>query len=563
MAGPWEKYQTPAESGPWAKYEPKKEAAPEPAAKPEQGGWMDVPIPGVGFSTRQIRDGAAGAVRGAGSIGATIMAPVDVASGLLDGKGLTLESNRERRKAMTDSLRLMGADTESFAFQGGKLGGEIAGTAGAGGATANVLSKVPGLSAAVPGFLNALRTGGMATGQQAAPGVLNAARDLGIRAVGGALSGGLQAGLVDPEQASTGAAVGGAMPIVTKTAGLVGSGAGAAVRRALPKASPEVATLAGRAKVLGIDIPADRLVDSRPLNALASSLNYVPLSGRAAVEDKMMGQFNRAVSRTIGQDSENMAQALRSAAKDLGSKFDDVLTKNTVKVDEQFVNELAEAANKAAKELGSDGASIIGKQVDDIIAKAAQGEIDGQAAYNIKKTLDRIGSRATPEAYYARDLKKALMGALNRSLGPDEARAFARVRQQYGNMLDLEGLVPNGAEGGLSVGKLANMKSIGNPEVQELADIAGQFLKSRESPHGAAQRVVLGGVASVAAGLGAAPYVAAGVGAGRATNAFLKSPRIANAMLGAPNAPLNLLSKPVAELGYQAAPVFIATNPGR
>jgi hypothetical protein len=51
---------------------------------------------------------------------------------------------------------------------------------------------------------------------------------------------------------------------------------------------------------------------------------------------------------------------------------------------------------------------------------------------------------------------------LNRSLGPDEAAAFAKVRQQYGNMLDLEGIAQNGAEGGVSIAKLANMKNINN-----------------------------------------------------------------------------------------------------
>lgn len=34
-------------------------------------------------------------------------------------------------------------------------------------------------------------------------------------------------------------------------------------------------------------------------------------------------------------------------------------------------------------------------------------------------------------------------------------------------------------------------KNIKNPELQDLADISAQFLRTRESPHGAMQRVVL------------------------------------------------------------------------
>src|SRR6478752_8941342 len=50
---------------------------------------------------RDIAQGAqnvgSGLVRGAGSIGSTILAPYDIAKDLAAGKGLSLESNRQRR----------------------------------------------------------------------------------------------------------------------------------------------------------------------------------------------------------------------------------------------------------------------------------------------------------------------------------------------------------------------------------------------------------------------------------------------------------------------------------
>src|SRR5690606_15303635 len=128
----------------------------------------------------------------------------------------------------------------------------------------------------------------------------------------------------------------------------------------------------------------------------------------------------------------------------------------------QFLSELASHEQKALSELSPDQASIIKKQIDSIIEKGANGDIDGQAAYNIKKTLDRIGNRNSPEAYYARDLKKSLMEVLNRSLSPADAKAFAETRKQYGNMLALEKLAQNGAEGDISIGRLANLKNINN-----------------------------------------------------------------------------------------------------
>jgi hypothetical protein len=315
-----------------------------------------------------------------------------------------------------------------------------------------------------------------------------------------------------------------------------------------------VRQLAKRAEQLGIQIPADRLVDSKPLNALAATLNYTPFSGRAATEGRMNSQLNQALSRTFGQDSSNVTQALRKADEALGGKFDQFLRENTVHVDRQFLDELKEASALAGRELGSDGANIIRNQIAEITAKGAHGQIDGQTAYNIKKSLDRIGKRNSPEAWYAIDLKGKLMEALNRSVGSEKATSFAELRQQYGNMLALEKLATNGAEGEVSVARLANMKNIRNNALQELADISAQFVKPREGQHGAAQRAVAGGIGAYVGGV---PLLAAGAVLGRGANMALNSRPVRNAlltdsagrMLGEPET-INLLTQGI----YRTAP---------
>ena len=174
-----------------------------------------------------IKQGAgntlAGLVRGAGSIGATLLAPKDMISDALDGKGLSLESNRQRRAAMDSALGSMGAETDSFGYGAGKLVGEIAGTAGAGGALANgtrmgfaVAGKA--VPTAVQPLLSAISSGGLSA----------KGAGLATRAVGGAINGGLSAGLVNPEDAGTGAMIGGALPVAVKVAGEAGKLAGRA-----------------------------------------------------------------------------------------------------------------------------------------------------------------------------------------------------------------------------------------------------------------------------------------------------------------------------------------------
>lgn len=487
-----------------------------------------------------------GALRGAAGIGATLMTPVDAAMGNTKSIG-----NPERRAAIDAAMPNLGANPDSISYGAGKLGAEVAGTAGVGGTLAKGLTAVaPGAT----GLANALATGGFRAGAG------GGAANLLTRAAGGAISGGASAGLVNPEYAKTGAVVGGALPVVAQGLGSAARGVGRAIRG--KPVSAEVQQLAERAKELGIDIPADRLVDSKPLNALSSSLNYVPMSGRAATEETMNSQLNKALSRTFGQDSSNVTQALRKAETALGGEFERTLKNNVVKFDKQLLDDVTDVLNRASKELGADSLKPIASQVDELIAKGANGQIDGQAAYNIKKTLDRIGGRQSNEAWHAVELKKVLMAALDRSLGSKEAAAFAKTRQQYGNMLDLEKLAKNGVEGEVSVARLANMKNINNPQMQELADIAAQFVKAREGQHGAAQRIFTGGAAaSVAGATGGVPGLAALGGAmagGRATNMLLNSNLARNAALGTSNPAVENALAQALPATYRAMPVLSA-----
>ena len=179
--------------------------------------------PSLGSKAAQaVGDTVAGALRGAGSIGATLLSPVDWSARKMNGGqpvnigGIDIVG-QDRRAGMDSALQDMGADTNSLAFKGSKLVTEVAGTLGAGGAAANALVRVaPRFAAAAPGVIEAMRTAGMS-----AP-----SGNMLARATGGAISGGISAGLVDPSEAGAGAVVGGAAPPLLKGAGLLGQAIG-------------------------------------------------------------------------------------------------------------------------------------------------------------------------------------------------------------------------------------------------------------------------------------------------------------------------------------------------
>lgn len=197
------------------------------SAKTQQDPQREVyndPIPGSGMDKNILdlggsilggaRDVLSGAVRGAGSIGATAMRVLPNALG-----GDTAEENEQRRRDMDAALKdLVGADTESTSYTLGKIGGEIAGTAGVAGG----LARLAALSGKVsPSVLNALQSGGLSTKAPGFTGPLpqgGKLMDYATRVGAGAGVGGVAAGMANPDDAVIGAGIGAALPGVVQPA---------------------------------------------------------------------------------------------------------------------------------------------------------------------------------------------------------------------------------------------------------------------------------------------------------------------------------------------------------
>lgn len=235
-----------------------KQSKTTPAQPAESGGFM-----------QNVGNAAAGLVRGAGSIGATLLTPIDAAARAVNGgKPINVGgydiAGQDRRAGMDAGLQSAGAEPDSLMFKGGKLTGEIAGTAGAGGAIANGLLRaapvVSSIAPAVAKFLtNAANVGGSVVPNaanfltkaagvggnaalgaanfltKAAPAIQSGGLSLGAgaptnalanilaRTGGGAVNGAVSAGLVNPNDAGTGALFGAALPGAVKLAGTAGA----------------------------------------------------------------------------------------------------------------------------------------------------------------------------------------------------------------------------------------------------------------------------------------------------------------------------------------------------
>lgn len=130
----------------------------------------------------------------------------------------------------------------------------------------NVTATVPAVTALggavaplLPRLGSAIRSGGMTTG--AAPAGLAARTgDMGVRVAGGAIGGGLAAGMVNPEDAALGAGIGAVLPPVVAAAGTGANALGQLLRSREAKAGAALA----------------QALDAQDVNALAALLREAP-----------------------------------------------------------------------------------------------------------------------------------------------------------------------------------------------------------------------------------------------------------------------------------------------
>lgn len=420
-------------------YAPPKVEAPAPVVnQPESGGIL----PAIG-------NAAAGAVRGAGSIGATLLAPVDIASDLLAGNGLTLDSNRERRASMDAALQGMGADTESGAFQAGKIGTEIAGTLPLGGLLGKLIGK------AAPTLGAAVGSGGFALGRPAATGLIGRAGDAATRVAGGAITGGAQMGLIDPSQAGQGAVIGAAIPGAVQAAGAIGKGlgkAGAHVLGASTGAGAEAvkaAAQAGKTKTVdfldnmrgnvGFDEVVTRAKQAVSNLRMARQQEY--RSGMVDIaNDKTVLDFapiDAAMQKISGMGKYKGVQ-INAKSADTVKELDDIVSQwKALDPGEYHTPEGLDALKRAVGDLrDSTQFGSPARKAADELYHAVKGEITKQAP-TYSKVMGDYSKASDLISEVERSLSLGNKAAADTAVRKLQSLMRNNVQTSYGNRLDL------------------------------------------------------------------------------------------------------------------------------
>ena len=450
-----------------------------------------------------------------------------------------------------------------------RVGGNVLATLPVGGAIASGLGAIPGVAARIPNMLNAIRTSGMVAGAPEAGNALAQLGNLGTRAVGGGITGAAAGAAVDPNNAGTGAIIGGALPVATKAAGLAGHWLGDKIAPAV--ANPQRMAAAKEAIDAGFVIPPS---DIKPQGAVMEALGG--LSGKIKT------------AQTASAKNQDVTNSL--AKKALGIADD-------APINREVLSDIRAQAGRAYEAVSQAGMIQPGtayeSAIDKIIApfKTAAGGFPNAKPNPIIAELEGLKSQsfdaaaavgkikelreAADKAYLTRDKSagKALKdaaGALEDAIdthlqgigqpAADMLAAFRDSRQLIAKTYSVEkGL--NGQTGDVSAQALASQLKRGKPLSDDLLTVAKageafpkatQALKEapkQVSPLDWAVAAARGNVLELAS-LGIRPAVRAGLLSGPAQRAQIGA-------AGNPNALQRLLeNSDLAQLGYRAAPVM-------
>lgn len=425
--------------------------------------------------TQQAGNVVAGAVRGAGSIGATLLSPFDAAARAFNGgKPVNIGGydilGQDRRAGMDSALTDMGAQPDSIAFQGGKLGSEIAGTLGVGGALGSAVTRlVPGVAASVPALVDAVRTGGMAANGATGVGGLAA------RAAGGAINGAVSAGLIDPSQAGSGAVVGAAVPLAAKGVSAAMDRIGTSSQQKLAKALEDYGRKAPQIKALQDSLEAGYVIPPATVNPTFSNRTLESVSGKMATQqlasvrnaDVTDGLVRKALN--LPSDSALTVGTLEGLRKDAGKAYSAVADLSPQAASDLEALKIARNESQAWYKAYNRSASPID------LAKAK--ELRDQATA-LETSLENHAQQANrPDLIPAlRDARKLIaqtytvQRAMNPATGTVDAKVLGRMLQKGD---PLSGDLGKVAQFGAAFPTVAKRpEQIGTPDAHNLKTIA-------------------------------------------------------------------------------------------
>ncbi len=210
----------------------------------------------------------------------------------------------------------------------------------------------------------------------------------------------------------------------------------------------------------GIPLRAAQVSDSAPLKIVDSVLSNLPGSGQAlnAAKDQTLGGFNHAVGQMIGTDTTQLTPEIIGAAKSAAGKaIGDISGRNTLVYTDALNTALDAAKQRAGEELVGNPAqqAIVTGTVDRIMNSVAPDmTMPGTTYKSFDSVLGKMAKNNTGTVSdILGDVRSSLRDAMDASISPQDATAWAKARHDYFNSIQV-GNAAKATPGSLSPAQL-------------------------------------------------------------------------------------------------------------
>lgn len=346
-------------------------------------------------------------------------------------------------------------------------------------------------------------------------------------------------------------------------AGAAGQGVGNLLARAMrPVQSnlvPEAQRLANVARAENIPLDAAAATGSKPLQTMNAVFENLPFTAgpQAAKTMERQGAFTEAALKRAGISSREATPDVLAAQKTaLGQQFETIAGKNALDFNGGLAYDLQQIADTASRRLPHQGATIT-NTVQDILAEAPKGLMDGTKYQGWRSELGRLARGNDSEAHYFGQLKKVLDKEFGAQVPAADAAAWKEASREYANLKTIMNAM-GGSGNAAQVGNIAPTalaqalrqsvgtegKALGRGDLNDLSRVGNLFVRDQVPNSGTAQRLFIqnlltgggGAIGLTGAGAGGAaltghdPLAGAALGLG-ATGAGLAGPRLAQAIM--------------------------------
>jgi hypothetical protein len=328
------------------------------------------------------------------------------------------------------------------------------------------------------------------------------------------------------------------------------------VGRAITPVRGDPATLAAaqRLRDEGISVSAGQTKGSEVLKMAESQLGEMPMGAR--VVPNQQAEFNRAVGRRMGVEADALTgDVMQARATQLAQQYDDVLSRNTMKTDPKFGQDLSktlgEYMNRISLQQRPEFERAVNVLADDInrFGGTLPGPMYQQARSHFGDLAFAARQTDPAMAQATRSVRNALDDAMERSVStPADAKLLKETNRNYRAMKTIEDALSRAGSDGLgnvtptavlgaatkSAGKVARAR--GADDLLNLANTAKTVMRMPANSNTTSRMNVMnlaagGGMTGHFAGIGGTTGAVVGVAAPAVASQLLNR-RLGQSWLG-------------------------------